>query len=410
MTSDRFDAAITGIGLVTPAGLTASTTWSTILSAARTEAHDRTIGDGSTVLPVAVVPDFDPRAEFGPAKAWRLARFVQLAILATREALNDSGLEPTRWDGFRVGLVMGNSLGGAEVYDRAAEAMSNDGPNGVSPLLIPSAMPNMLAGTLAIEFKVRGPAFTVATACASGTSAIGQGRDLLRQGRCDVVIVGGAESALTDINLAALNNMGALSKLGKPVESASRPFSADRAGFVPAEGAGVLILESAEAARSRGARVYAHVSGFGSSTDAQHVTAPDPSGDGIRRAILEAVEVDAGLGLSEVTHVNAHGTSTPLNDASEAAAIRDLFGSGVPVTSVKGVTGHTLAAAGAIEAAVTALTLSKRTIPPTANTERVDAAFSIDLVTGQSRELASGVAVTLSAGFGGHNVALALTP
>ena len=404
------DVAVTGIGMISPAGIGKDANWATILAGVGTAARHESIARHRQRRPIARVPDFDVRKAIGASKAWRLARFVQLAIIAVREAINDSGIELDAIEASRIGLVFGNSLGGTDTFETATEALLTEGTEQVSPMLVPMWMPNMVAGSLSIEFGIRGPAHVVATACASGATAIGHGRQLLRDGRCDLVVVGASESARSPTIRAGLANLGALVGPSVDASEASRPFDSQRGGFVPAEGAAALILERDGDARARNARVYAHVAGYGASTDAHHVTAPRPDGQGLEAAIREAVEGDAGLVLGDIGHVNAHGTSTPLNDASEGGALHGLFGDTVPVTSVKGVTGHPLAAAGAIEGAIAALTVYHRQIPPTANTSDVDPAIPIDVVTGSARPLDSGAVLSVSAGFGGHNAAVVFTP
>ncbi|GAB2744553.1 beta-ketoacyl-[acyl-carrier-protein] synthase family protein [Kitasatospora kifunensis] len=401
------DVAITGLGLVTPAGIGIRENWDRITSGISCATVDETLRG----LPGEIscrVPGFDADALIGGFAAWQLERFVQLAIVATRQAVADAGLDPHSWDGARVGVVLGNSLGGAEAFERQHQALLKSGPTKVSPLLIPMYMVNMAAGYVAIDCGAKGPSLVTATACASGTTAVGTARELLRSGACDVVLAGGSESALTPVVLAGLGKMGALSKRQDDPLAASRPFDAARDGFVPAEGAGVLVLERASDARARGARIHAVVRGYGAATDAHHATAPEPEGRGIEQA-LRAALLDAGVSATEVDHVNAHGTSTPLNDVTEGRMLSRVLGSRPAVTSTKGAIGHTLAAAGAIEAAYAALTLQHGLVPPTANLREQDPGIDLDIVRGQARRTRVEVAVSTSLGFGGHNAALVLT-
>jgi 3-oxoacyl-[acyl-carrier-protein] synthase II len=303
--------------------------------------------------------------------------------------------------------VLGNSLGGLACLERQHAALLEGGARKVSPLMIPMHMVNMVAGQVAIDVGAKGPSLVTATACASGTTAIGTARDLLRSGACDVVLAGGTESALTPLAMAGLSRMGALSRRGAEPGRASRPFDAGRDGFVAAEGAGVLVLERQEDARARGARARAVIRGYGSATDAHHATAPDPDGRGIEQA-LRAALADAGLGASDVDHVNAHGTSTPLNDITEGRALQRALGTRPLITSTKGVTGHALAAAGAIEAAYTALAIEHRSVPPTANLTQLDPRLEVEVVSGTPRSASIEVAVSTSLGFGGHNAALVI--
>ncbi|MEU3610212.1 beta-ketoacyl-[acyl-carrier-protein] synthase family protein [Streptomyces sp. NPDC035033] len=401
------NVAVTGIGLVTPAGLGTEASWATIRDGVPTASHDPALAGLGCDLSCRV-PGFDATALLGRRTAWRLDRFTHLALVAAREAVADAGLDPGTWDGARVAVVLGNSLGGTATTEEQYRTYYGGAPDEVSPLTVPKSMSNMVAGYVAMDLGARGPSLVTATACASGSTAIGTARQLLVLGQCDIAVVGGTESALTPATVTALHHMGALTRRTREPDRASRPFDADRDGFVPAEGAGVLVLEREADAAARGAAPYAFVRGFGASSDAHHATAPDPEGAGIERAVRAAL-ADAGLAPGDIAHVNAHGTSTPLNDATEATALGRVFGHGAAVTSVKGVTGHTLAAAGAVEAAVTALTLHHGVIPPTAGTVSVDPAIDLDIVLEAPRKSAPQAAVSTSLGFGGHNAALVLT-
>jgi 3-oxoacyl-[acyl-carrier-protein] synthase II len=401
-----FEVAITGMGLVTPAGIGVTENWDRIRSGVSCAAtHEALLG-----MPVdfgCQVPGFDAAGLLGRSVAWRLDRFAQLAVVAARQAVEDSGLDRESWDGGRVGVVLGNSLGGSETVRRQHEALFGGGPEDVSPLTIPMYMVNMVAGYVAIDCGAKGPSMVTATACASGTTAIGTARDLLRSGACDVVLAGGTEAPLTKPVMAGLAKMGALSRRRTDPSAASRPFDAERDGFVAGEGAGVLVLERAADALARGASSYALVRGYGAASDAHHATAPDPTGHGIRRAVRAAL-ADAEVSPSDVHHVNAHGTSTPVGDVTEARVLHDVFPGGPAITSTKGVIGHTLAAAGAVESAYTALAIRHGTVPPTANLTNLDPDIDLDVVRDVPRELPVRVAVSTSLGFGGHNAALVM--
>ncbi|MEU6130718.1 beta-ketoacyl-[acyl-carrier-protein] synthase family protein [Saccharopolyspora sp. NPDC047091] len=401
-----FDAAVTGLGLVTPAGVGVAENWRRVCAGRSTARTDERLA-GDQVDISCRVPDFDAERLLGAATARRVDRFVQLALVAAREAVADAGLDPASWDGDRVAVVIGNSLGGTGTVERQHRRHHEEGDRVVSPLTIPASMSNMVAGHVAIDCAARGPSLVTATACASGTTAVGLGRALLRAGQCDLVLAGGAESALSPTAMAALNRMGALSRHGDP-GSACRPFDADRDGFVAAEAAGFLVLERPESAAARGARVRARVSGYGSATDAHHPTTPHPRGAGLERSIREALR-DADVPGSAVEHVNAHGTGTKLNDVTEAAVLLRSLGDSAAVTSTKGVTGHALAAAGAIEAAYAVLALETGTVPPTANLARLDPEIGVDVVAGEPRQRRLRTALSTSLGFGGHNAALLLT-
>ncbi|MFF8911968.1 beta-ketoacyl-[acyl-carrier-protein] synthase family protein [Streptomyces sp. NPDC015032] len=401
------DIAVTGLGLATPAGIGVAENWTRVLDAGPTAAPD----PGLAGLPVDFncrAADFDPVAHFGRRRAWRLDRYVQLALIAAAEAVHESGLDPAGWDGARVGVVLGNALGGTATFEQQVRTLDRQGAAAVSPMLVPMSAVNMVSGYVAMEFGALGPNLVTATACASGATAIGTARDLLRSGTCDVVITGGTEASLTPTVLTGFARMGALSKRRDDPAAASRPFDTDRDGFVAAEGAGVLVLEREADARARGARVRARLSGYGASADAHHATAPDPEGRGAERAIRTALR-DAGVAPDEVDHVNAHGTSTPLNDLTESRVLKRVLGTRPAVTSSKGVTGHSLGAAGAIEAALTVLALEQGTVPPTANLDSVDPAIEVDIVAKAPRALPIGVALSNSFGFGGQNAVLVFT-
>lgn len=331
-------------------------------------------------------------------------------MVSARQAVADSGLDTGSWDCTRVGVVIGNSLGGAATLEKQLRTYSEGTPEDVSALMIPMSMVNMVAGYVAMDLRIHGPSLVTATACASGASAIGTAREWLLSGLCDVVLAGGTESAISPGTLNGLSRMGALSGRTDQPAAASRPFAADRDGFVAGEGSAILVLERCADATARGARRYADIAGFSATSDAHHATAPHPQGEGLARALRAALD-DAGVLPDEVEHVNAHGTSTPMNDLTEARALHSVLGDRAAVTSTKGVTGHTLAAAGAVEAAYTALALYHGAMPPTANVESLDPAIDVDIdvVTGSARHRRMSVAASTSLGFGGHNAALVLT-
>jgi len=399
--------AITGLGLLTPAGRGVDCTWERILTGRSAATVDPDLGDAPWAMSCRV-SGFNARTELGGGRAWRLDRFAQLAIAAARDAVTDADLDTSTWDGARVAVVLGNSLGGSATFETQQHVHAYEGADMVSPLLVPMWMPNMVAGYVAIELGARGPSMVTATACASGTTAIGTGRDLLRSGACDIAIVGGSESALSPTVMAGLAKMGALSNRGEDAGSASRPFEIERDGFVAAEAAGILVLERESDAVARAVRRYASIVGYAATSDAYHATAPRPDGASLKAAIRGALD-DAGIAECDIGHVNAHGTSTPLNDRTESAALYEVFGERAAVTSTKGVTGHPLAAAGAIEAAFTALAIRDQIVPPTANLNCQDPDVRIDIVSKFARTTPMDAAISVSAGFGGHNAALVLT-
>lgn len=396
---------VTGLGLVTAAGVGTEPAWRAVCAGKSTAATDPALSG----LPVDFscrVPEFDARALLGRRATMLYDRFVQLGLIAADEAVADAGLDPATWDGTRVGVVVGCGVGGAGTWETQHATFRDDGPDRVSSLLMPMMLPNMVAGHMGIRFGATGPNLTTATACASGATAIGVARDMLRQGVCDIVLAGGTEAAVVPLIVTGFSRMRALSTRGESPATASRPFDTDRDGFVIGEGSGILVLERADHAAARGARVRARLVGYGASADAYHATAPDPAGAGVERAV-RAVLLDAGAVPSDVDHVNAHGTSTPLNDLAEARVLARCLGHGPAVTSTKGVLGHTLGAAGAIEAALTVLTLENGLIPPTANLESQDPEIDVDVVTKEARRRPVGLALTNSFGFGGQNAVLA---
>ncbi|WP_380281600.1 beta-ketoacyl-[acyl-carrier-protein] synthase family protein [Kitasatospora purpeofusca] len=402
----RQEIAVTGLGLVSPAGLGVARNWERVLSGAPTAARDPELAG----LPVDIscrAADYRAEEHFEAARAWKLDRVSQLALVAAREAVADAGLDPGTWDGARVGVVMGTSMGGMGTLEAEHRKTLEEGPGWISPLVWVMAPVNMIAAYLAIELGAQGPNLVTATACASGPTAVGTARHLLASGACDIVVAGGADAPVTHLTMAGLAQMGALSRRVDDPGAASRPFDSGRDGMVVAEAAGVLVLERVADARARRARVRARVLGYGASADAHHPSAPHPGGEGAERA-LRAALADAGLGTDQVDHVNAHGSSTPLNDVTEARVLRRVLGERPVVTSTKGVTGHALGAAGAIEAAYTVLALEDGLVPPTANLESLDQRIEVDVVAKEARSTPLEVAVTNSFGFGGQNGVLVL--
>ncbi|MGC0420131.1 beta-ketoacyl-[acyl-carrier-protein] synthase family protein [Embleya sp. AB8] len=400
------NVAVTGIGLVTPAGIGVGTNWDTVCAGRGTGALDPALD----TLPVRIscrVPDFDAKALLGGPAAHRLDRATQFALIAAREALADAELTPHAWAGARVGVVIGTGHGGCGSLEREHRVLLEDGPDKVSPFLHPRQLPNMAAGAIATDCGARGPNLAVATACASGATAIGTARDLLLLGRCDVVIAGACEAPITPLTIAGFARLGALSSRSCAPEHASSPFDVDRDGFVAAEGAAVLVLERTGHAAARGARVRAHVAGYGASADAHHPTAPHPQGRGLAAAIRDALR-DADASPSDVSHVNAHGTATPANDRIEAAVVARAYPNGPIVTSTKGVTGHLLGAAGAVEAVYTVLAVQHALVPPTANLTRLDPHVQAHIAT-RCVSTKISLATTHSMGFGGQNAVLVIT-
>ncbi|MGA2530617.1 MAG: beta-ketoacyl-ACP synthase II [Acidimicrobiales bacterium] len=349
------------------------------------------------------VRGFDPSVWFDAKEARRVDPFAQYAVAAAEMALLDAG--PVDVDPAVAGVQIGTGVGGLTTMETQIGVLLEKGARRVSPFLVPMMMANAGAATVSMRLGWRGPCETIATACASGTHAILAAHRLIASGRCDAVLAGGAEAAMTPVALAAFGNMTALSTSGQ-----SRPFDVRRDGFVIAEGGAVLVLEELERARARGAHIYAELLGGASTADAHHITAPAPGGVGAIGCMELALE-DAGLSAGDVDHVNAHGTSTPLNDLAEAEAIEKVFGRPGPlVTSIKGVTGHSLGAAGAIEAIACALSIERRLIPPTVGLEQLDPEIHLDVVRDVAREWEPGPILSNSFGFGGHNGCIVLAP
>ncbi len=415
------DVVITGRGIISPAGRGVQAAWEGVLSAVPAAApHPELTTDDTPVTLCCRVPDFDPDAEFGRGTSRRLDRYTHLAMVAGAGALADAGLlaegdDPSFGGGLvadverdRVGILLGSGIGGAETWASEYPNYIEKGPRRVSPMFIPRMLSNTAAGVISMRSGARGPNMTVNTACAAGASAMHVGRDLIRSGQADLVIAGGVEAGITGLAMSAFAQMGALTKNDDP-KSASRPFDVDRDGFVMGEGAAIVVLESAEHAQRRGATVYGRLAGAGASADAHHMTAPAEDGGGAILAMQRAL-ADAGFDPADIDHINAHGTSTPLNDSTEALAVNAVFGDHRPaVSSTKGVTGHLLGAAGAIEAIFSLQALATDTVPPTANTTTVDPDIDADVVTGEPRSLPLRAVMSNSFGFGGQNASLVFT-
>ena len=381
--------AITGVGAVTCCGVGADALWEQLLD--------------PSVSGERRVPDFDPSRWFGPKEARRLDRFAQMSVAAAELARTDAGdLDP---DPDRSGVIFASGVGGFHTLVEQVLVCDAKGPGRVSPFLVPMMMANAGAANVSMRFGWHGPSETISTACAAGTHAVTAAARLVASGRCDVAIGGGAEAAIQEVAVAAFTNMTALSTSGQ-----SRPFDSRRDGFVIGEGAAALVLEDKARALARGARIYAEIAGAASTSDAHHITAPEPEGTGVVACMELALE-DAGLVASDIAHINAHGTSTPLNDRAEARAINKVFGEpGPPVTSTKGLTGHSLGASGAIEAVASTLTIFYGLIPPTAGLEQLDPEILLDVVAGQPRPFTPGPVLSNSFGFGGHNGCLVIVP
>jgi 3-oxoacyl-[acyl-carrier-protein] synthase II len=342
-------------------------------------------------------------------EAKRMDRFVQFAVVAAREAIATSGIDLEKANRDRIGVVLGSGIGGMETFEDQHTALMNKGPGRVSPFFIPMMIIDMAAGQISIQFGLKGPNFATVSACASGAHAIGEALRLMRAGDADVMIAGGSEATVTPMALAGFSNMKALSTRNDEPQRASRPFDMERDGFVIGEGAGVLVLETEEHARRRGATPLCELAGYGASGDAYHMTAPCVDGEGAARAMKRALD-DAGLAPADVQYVNAHGTSTPAGDPAEVTAVKSVFGDHarkLMMSSTKSMTGHLLGAAGGLEAVAIALTISRGVVPPTINLENSDPTCDLDFVPHQARTQRVKAALSNSFGFGGHNVTLA---
>ncbi|GAA0799485.1 beta-ketoacyl-[acyl-carrier-protein] synthase family protein [Spirilliplanes yamanashiensis] len=401
-------AAITGMGVVSPAGSTPDTLFETLL-AGRSRAELLT-GDEFARHPVRIacrVPEL-PGDVLSAKEARRMDPFARFGVTAAVRALADAGTPVT--DPGRAAVVVGNAVGGRVTSDAESLNYAERGPKGVNPLMPLLTMPNAAAALISMRLGWHGPATTIATTCASSADAIGQAMLLLETGRADVVLAGGCEAIISPVTMAAFASLGAVSARNDDPARASRPFDAGRDGFVMGEGAAFVVLERLADARARGARVHGVVAGYGATADAHHLSAPPEDGAGAVAAMTAAL-ADAGLQPADIAHVNAHGTSTPHNDRVEAAALRKVFGGGaVPVTSTKGVTGHLIGAAGALELLATTLAVREGVVPPTANHERTEPGMDLDVVHGAPRAIASGPALSNSFGFGGHNACLVVIP
>jgi len=396
---------VTGLGAITPVGLDVASMWDSLVAgkggAGPITQFDAT---GFPVRIAAEVRGFDPDATFGKRRARHLDRFAQLGLVAAREAVQASGvldgLDPER-----AGVVWGSGVGGLRTLEDQILLMRDRAPDRVSPYLAPMMIANMAAGEIAMEHHLLGPNSCTVTACAASTHAIGDAAELIRWGRADVMVAGGSEGSITPIGMAAFAAAKALSERNHEPERASRPFDRGRDGFLAGEGGACLILEERERAVARGADIWAELSGYGLTSDAFHMTAPHPEGDGAVRCMRMAVQ-DAGLEPTDVGYVNAHGTSTALNDHTEALAIRSVLGARVPVSSTKSMTGHLLGAAGALEAVATILAIRHGVLPPTINHDEPDPEIGLDVVPNEARDVRVRVALSNSFGFGGHNATL----
>jgi 3-oxoacyl-[acyl-carrier-protein] synthase II len=411
-TNQRKRVVITGLGVITCLGQTIDSFWQDLLAGKsgirRITSFDP---DGFPCKIAGEIPEFDPTTYMPAKEARRMARNSQMALATALQAVEDADVAPSLNDPERVGVYFGTAIGGMERGVEGIKVLNSKGLGKVNPFTLPSTLPNMAAFHITHHFKALGPNCTITTACATGTQTIGEAAQAIRNGWADVIISGGTEAIIQDFVMAGFSAMRALPvNYNDAPEQASRPFDALREGFVFSEGAACLILESLEHAQARGARVYAEVAGFGSSGDAFHMAAPDPEGNGARRTMQRALN-DSGIEPAQVSYINAHGTSTPANDATETKAIKDLFGGyakSIPISSTKSMLGHAMGASGAIEAIACALSLTHQKIHPTINYQNPDPELDLDYVPNHARESEINVALSNSFGLGGQNACLVL--
>jgi 3-oxoacyl-[acyl-carrier-protein] synthase II len=402
--------AVTGIGVVTPVGIGVPAMWESLVSG-RSGIRPITSFD-TTDYPVrfgGTIDEFDPSTSLDTKEARRMSRFQQFACVAADEAMADAGL--TRMDGEeseRCGVIVGSGIGGLRLMEEQAEILRERGPSRVSPMLVAGMIVDLAAGHISIRYNLRGINYAVVSACATGNHAIGEAFEVIRRGSADVIVAGGFDAGITPLGLAGFCAARALSTRNDDPQRASRPFDAERDGFVMGEGGGVLVLEEWEHAIARGARIHAEVIGYGATADAYHMTAPAPDGNGARRAMQLAIK-QAGILPSDIGYVNAHGTSTELGDAAETGAIREVFGPDAPpVSSTKSMTGHLLGGAAALEAVACVRALETGILPPTINYETPDPACDLDYVPNVARTTNPTIALSNSFGFGGHNASIIL--
>jgi 3-oxoacyl-[acyl-carrier-protein] synthase II len=400
---------ITGIGVVTPIGI-GNAGFTKALKEGKSGASPIEYFDVSayTTKFAAVVKDFDPEQFIEKKKSKRMAKFTQLGFAAAKMAIEDSGLDLSKEDLSRIGVITGTGIGGLDIIEEEEQILLSKGPRRVSPFLIPMIITNILPGEIAISYGFTGPNYAVTSACSSSNHALGDALYLLRSGDADVIVSGGSEGAIVPLGLAGFCSIKALSQRNDDPKTASRPFDKNRDGFVMGEGAGIIILETLDHALNRGARIYAELAGYGASDDAYHITSPEPEGKAIVLAIEKAIS-DAGISKDEVDYINAHGTSTAFNDKTETLAIKKAFGERaykIPISSTKSMTGHLLGGAAAVELAATVIGMQEGFIPPTINYETPDPDCDLDYVPNKMRERQITCALSNSLGFGGHNATI----
>ena len=401
---------VTGIGIVSPLGLDRQSTWHSLVAGKSGVAPITSFDtEGYRTTIAAEVKGFDAAAFVGRKEARRMDRFVQLGAVAALEAVEHAGLKVTADNCTRVSVMIASGIGGIITLSEQVGVLGSRGPSRISPFLVPMMLPDMASGQVSIMLGAKGPNYSTVSACSSGADSIGQALEVLQEGDADVVLAGGAEAAICPIGVAGFNACQALSTRNGDPKGASRPFDAERDGFVMGEGAAVIVMETLQSAVKRGATPLVEIVGYGSTADANHITQPAPEGEGASRAMKIAIK-KAGLQPDEIGYVNAHGTSTPLNDKYETMAMKGVFDEevySVPISSTKSMTGHLLGASGALEAAITTLAISEETIPPTINLKNADPECDLDYTPNIARHGRINAALSNSFGFGGHNASLA---
>ena len=397
---------VTGIGTINPLANNVENSWANLISGK--SGIDNITSFDTTNLPVKFageVKDFDANDYMGKQHARKLDRSAHLSIFAAEQALLDAGLDTESRLGDEVGIVLGTGIGGIGATEDAVRIYDTRGPSRINPLAITQLMPNSSTGQVAIRFGIEGPSLTITTACAASANSVGEAKNLIERGVVDTVIAGGTESGTTPMTIGAFAQIRALSTNNESPKEACRPFDKNRDGFVMAEGSTILVLENEETAKKRGAKIYGYVDGYGSTTDAYHITAPSEGGEGAVRAMKKALE-DAGVNKEEINYINAHGTSTPINDKNETMAIKSVFGENaksITISSTKSMTGHLLGGAGAFEAMVSLLVMQNNKVPPTINLNTADEECDLNYTPNVSIDLEVNKVMSNSFGFGGHN-------
>ncbi len=400
---------VTGIGIVSPVGLTRDTTWTNLLAGTSGIGYISSFDAEEFETTIAGEADgFDPTNYVGRKQARRMDRYVQLGVAATLEAVEHSGLKITPENAERVAVIVSSGIGGIITMSEQVGVLNEKGPSRVSPFLVPMMLPDMASGQISMLLGAKGPNFATVSACSSGADAIGVALDLIRSGRADIALAGGCEAAICPIGIAGFNSCKALSKNNSDPQKASRPFDTERDGFVMGEGGAVLVLETMKSAIDRGATPIAELTGYGPTADAYHITQPAPEGEGGARAMKIAL-ADAGISPNDIDYINAHGTSTVLNDKNETMAMKSVFGDHartVAISSTKSMTGHLLGASGSLEAALSTMVIERGQVPPTINLDVPDADCDLDYTANAAKSISAETVMTNSFGFGGHNSSL----